>query len=89
MLDCDGMVQRCSSLSDGLLRVSEKGGFLVRSGARCDPMDVDSPHTMELTPEPRTKNNSSRDLKYSKLTKTFAFILVDDSNPERKKRIGA
>jgi hypothetical protein len=41
---------------------------------------------MELTPEPRTKNNSSPDLKDSKLTKTFAFILVDDSNPERRKK---
>jgi hypothetical protein len=41
---------------------------------------------MELTPEPRTKNDIGPDLKDNKLTDTFAFILVDDSNPERKKR---
>jgi hypothetical protein len=44
------------------------------------------PHSTELTPEPHTKTNSSRDLKDSKLTETFAFILVDDSNPERRKK---
>jgi hypothetical protein len=49
-------------------------------------MGADSPHTTELTPEPHTKNNSSPDLKDSTLTKTFAFILVDDSNPERRKK---
>ena len=69
----------------GFLQVSEEGE-LVRSGARGNPMGADSPHTTELTPEPHTKNNSSRDLKDSKLTKTFGFILVDDSNPERRKK---
>jgi hypothetical protein len=49
-------------------------------------MGADSPHTTELTLEPHTKSNSSRDLEDSKLTKAFAFILVDDSNPAQRKK---
>lgn len=57
----------------------------MRSGARGDRV-LTSPHTMKLTPELCTKENGSPDLKDSKLTKTFAFILMDDSNTERRKK---
>ena len=59
------------------------------SGARGNPMGADFPHTTELTSEPHTKNNSSRDLKDSKLTKTFAFILVVTPIQSEERRIGA
>jgi hypothetical protein len=41
---------------------------------------------IESTLALRTMNNDNRDLKGAKSNKTFAFIHVDDSNPERRKK---